>query len=141
MRCVLDSCVAVKWFLSEPDSAKAIQVRDEFDQQIHELLAPDVFPVEIAHALSRAERRGLIQSPEGSQYLSDLLAYLPKLSPSLALLPRAYELSSQMRIGVYDCLYVALAEREQCELITADTRLVNGFRPTYPFITLLATLP
>jgi predicted nucleic acid-binding protein len=61
MRYVLDSCAAVKWFLSEPDSAKAIQLRDEFDQQVHELLAPDVFPVEVAHALSRAERRGLIQ--------------------------------------------------------------------------------
>jgi predicted nucleic acid-binding protein len=90
---------------------------------------------------SRAERRGLIQSPEGSQYLSDLLAYLPKLHPSVVLLPRAYELSSQFRIGVYDCLYVALAEREQCELITADTRLVNSLRPTSPFIAFLATRP
>jgi predicted nucleic acid-binding protein len=49
------------------------------------------------------------------------------LQSSLALLPRAYELSSQMRIGVYDCLYVALAEREQCELVTADQRLVTVF--------------
>jgi predicted nucleic acid-binding protein len=31
-----------------------------------------------------------------------------------------------MRIGVYDCLYVALAERETCQLITADQRLVNS---------------
>jgi hypothetical protein len=54
---VLDSCAAVKWFLSEPDSAKAIQLRDQFDQQIHDLLAPDVFPVEIAHALARGTAR------------------------------------------------------------------------------------
>jgi predicted nucleic acid-binding protein len=117
MRYVLDSCVAVKWFLSEPDSAKAIQLRDE------------------------AERRGLIQSPAGSQYLSDLLVYLPELHPSLVLLPRSYELSSQFRIGVYDCLYVALAEREQCALITADSRLVNSLQPTHPFLTSLASLP
>jgi predicted nucleic acid-binding protein len=142
MRYVLDSCVAVEWFLSEPDSARAIQLRDEFDQQVHEFLAPDVFPMEIAHALSRAERRGLIQPPDGSKYLSDLLAYLPELHPSLILLPRAYELSSsQMRIGVYDCLYVALAERERCNLVTSDTRLVNGLQPMYPFIIALGALP
>jgi hypothetical protein len=33
MRYVLDSCAAVKWFLAEPDSAKAIQVLDEFNRQ------------------------------------------------------------------------------------------------------------
>jgi predicted nucleic acid-binding protein len=141
MRYVLDSCVAVKWFLAEADSTKAIQLRDEFNQQIHELVAPDVFPVEIAHALSRAERRGLIQPIEGSQHLSDLLVYLPTLHASLTLLPRAYEISSQVRIGVYDCLYVALAQRERCDLITADTRLMNSLLPSYPFIRSLDSLP
>ena len=43
-------------------------------------------------------------------------------------------------IGVYDCLYVALAEREACELVTADTRLFNSLQPTYPFIIALASL-
>jgi predicted nucleic acid-binding protein len=140
MRYVLDSCVAVKWFLAEPDSAKAIQVLDEFNRQIHELLAPDVFPIEVAHALSRAERRGLIQPPAGSQHLSDLLAFLPALHTSLTLLPRAYEISSQARIGVYDCLYVALAEREGCGFLTADDRLVRALGQTYPFIMLLDSI-
>ena len=54
MRYVLDSCVAIKWFLAEPDSSKAIRVLDKFNRQIHDLLAPDAFPVEVAHALSRA---------------------------------------------------------------------------------------
>lgn len=32
-----------------------------------------------------------------------------------------------MRIGVYDCLYVALSEQEQCKVVSADTRLFNTF--------------
>ncbi len=28
MKYVLDSCVALKWVLAEPDSLKAVQVRD-----------------------------------------------------------------------------------------------------------------
>lgn len=52
---------------------------------------------------------------------------MPTLHPGLSLLPRAAELSSQARIGVYDCLYLALVEREQCQLVTANQRLVNLF--------------
>ena len=40
------------------------------------------------------------------------------------LLQRATAISSQARIGVYDCLYVALAEHENCELVTADGKLI-----------------
>jgi predicted nucleic acid-binding protein len=60
---------------------------------------------------------------------------------SHGLQPRNYEISSQARIGVYDCLYDALAEREGCGLLTADDRLVRALQPTYPFITPLSSLP
>ncbi|MBI3411488.1 MAG: type II toxin-antitoxin system VapC family toxin [Planctomycetes bacterium] len=63
MKYVLDASVALKWVLTEPDSPKALSVRDDFRNKLHELLAPDVFPVEVAHALTRAERKGLIKPP------------------------------------------------------------------------------
>jgi predicted nucleic acid-binding protein len=141
MNSAMDSCVALKWVLAEPDSARALQLLDDFQNQVRVLLAQDVFPVEVAHALTRAERRGLITAQEGSAKFSDILAALPDLYPSLPLLPRAYDLSSTFRIGVYDCLYVALAEREGCEFITADDRLVRALGPTFPFILSLASLP
>jgi predicted nucleic acid-binding protein len=46
-----------------------------------------------------------------------------------------------VRIGVYDCLYVALAEREGCELVTADGRLVRNLQPRFLFVVSLASLP
>jgi predicted nucleic acid-binding protein len=141
MKYVLDSNVALKWVLREPDSDKARQVRVDCQQQIHELLAPDVFPIEVAHALARAERRAIITPVQGPMFLADILASPPHLYPYVPLLWRAYAISSQARIGVYDCLYVALAEREGCELLTADDRLVRTLQPTFPFITSLATLP
>ncbi len=60
MRYVLDSNVALKWVLREDNSDKARQLRADVQQQVHELLAPDVFPIEVAHALARSERRGII---------------------------------------------------------------------------------
>jgi predicted nucleic acid-binding protein len=74
-------------------------------------------------------------------FLADILSSQPKLHPYIPLLWRAYAISSQARIGVYDCLYVALAEREQCELVTADDRLVRTLKPSFAFITSLAALP
>jgi predicted nucleic acid-binding protein len=46
-----------------------------------------------------------------------------------------------MRIGVYDCIYVALAAQEGCELVTADDKLFNTLHKDFPFIILLASLP
>jgi hypothetical protein len=43
-------------------------------------------------------------------------------------------------VAVNDCLYVALAERERCQLLTADTRLITNLQASFPFITSLATL-
>lgn len=39
----------------------------------------------------------------------------------------AFDLSSKNRIGLYDCLYVALAENQQFRVVTADLRLLSCF--------------
>jgi predicted nucleic acid-binding protein len=59
----------------------------------------------------------------------------------MPLIPRAYVIASKARIGIYDCLYVALAERVACDLITGDTHLINAIGPIYPRIVDLAALP
>ena len=127
MKYVLDASVALKWVLFEADSPAANKFRDGFKQQIHDLLAPDTLPVEIAHALTRAERKGLIPKGQAAVLFSEVVTPAPDLRSHLALLPRAIDISSDLRVGVYDCLYVALAEREQCSVVTADQRMVALF--------------
>jgi len=141
MKRVLDSSVGFKWVVPEVDTDKAVRLRDDYRKGLIELLAPDVFPVEIAHALTRAERQGRITPMNGALHLADVMSTLPQLFACLPLLPRAYAISSQMRIGVYDCLYVALAEREGCDLVTADDKLIKTLKPRFPFIVSLASLP
>jgi predicted nucleic acid-binding protein len=141
MKCVVDSSVALKWVLPEIDTPKAIGLRDDFRNGIYELLAPDVFAIEIAHALARAERRKIINPPEGTQKLVDVLGTLPRLHSYLPLLARAFEIATAARHGVYDCLYIALAEQETCDFITADDRLVKNLQAQFPFIRSLASFP
>jgi len=133
--------VALKWVVNEPDSPKALSLRDDFRKQLHQLLAPDVFPVEVAHALTRAERKGLLKPPQAINLLADVLSTPMPLHAYRPLLPSATAISSAMRCGVYDCIYVVLAEREGCQFITADDKLVKNLGAHFPFIVSLTSLP
>jgi predicted nucleic acid-binding protein len=126
MRYVLDSCIALKWVLNESGRDLAERLRDGFLAGTIWLIAPDIFPIEIGNALTKAERQRKIELGQASLFLTDILDPLPELRPSLPLLLRAIELSSRGRLGVYDCLYVALAEAEGCDLLTADERLLRA---------------
>ena len=60
MKYVLDASVGIKWVMNEVDSTEARDLRDVFRNQIHELIAPDSFPLEAAHARTKAGRRGIV---------------------------------------------------------------------------------
>ena len=94
MKYVLDSSVAVKWVLPERHSDKALQLRDDFRNTVHELISPDFFPTEAAHAIIRAERQGGWHLSRGFSFLltcsgrylnssSSFLTCYPGHSPSL----------------------------------------------------------
>src|SRR5262249_36566860 len=120
---------------------KARRLRTEFQNQIHVLIAPDVFPAEVAHGLAKAERRGVIPQGDADRLLTNVLSTPPHFHPYLPLLKRALDIASPARLGVYDCLSVGLAEREGWALLTAHDRLVRALHPTFPFIRALAPLP
>lgn len=135
MKLVLDASVALKWVLVETNSDAARRLRQAFTQHVHDLIAPDTFAVEVAHALTKAERRGFIGLGQANLLLAKILSTRPALHSYLRNLPRAVEISSTVRIGGYDCLYLARAESENCELVTADNRLVNAM-PGFPIVSL-----
>jgi len=127
--------------VAEPDSAKALLLRDDFTKGVHQLLAPDLFVPEIANALLIAERRGRVAKGKYPVLLADVLSAPPQLHAASPLLPRVTAITSSFQVSVYDCLYVALAEREQCEFATGDDKLVNSLQPHFPFIRHLRTFP
>ena len=136
---MLDASVALKWVIVEPDSNKAIRLREDHRNAVHELLAPESFVVECAYSLTKKQRQRLLQ--DARALWDDIMLDAPALTPILSLMDRALDISIQSRHNFYDCLYVALAEREGCELLTADTKLITNLQTPFPFITSLATLP
>ena len=141
MRYVVDCSVAYKWEVPEAATDKALRLRDDFRNGVHELFAPDIWPVEVANALYTAELTAMITPGRFEHRLADVLGAGPALYQSTSLLPRATVIIRRavVRIGIYDCLYVALAEREGCELVTADQRLLSAL-PGSPIVP-LSSLP
>lgn len=141
MRYVLDASVGLCWVVSRPLSPKALRLRDDYRKSIHERIAPAHFSGETASALTKAERQRVIPVGDARRLIADVLSTRPILYPLDPLFYRAVDISSQTRAGFYDCLYVALAEQEHCELVTADDKLINALQGQFPFILSLASLP
>jgi predicted nucleic acid-binding protein len=141
MKYILDASVAVKWVIPEIDSAVALRLRDDFRTGNSELLAPQFFPAECGHALFRLARRRLITGSEASGSLVGLMGDCPRLIPFVGLMPRASILCQNATIGFYDALYVALAEQEGCQLVTADVKLVANIGSAFPFVIALSSVP
>jgi predicted nucleic acid-binding protein len=136
---ILDAPVGLNWVIVEPDSNTAIRLREDYRNAIHELLAPESFAIECAYSLSKKQRQRLL--PDARALWDDIMMDAPVLAPILPLMDRALDISIQTRHNFYDCLYVALAEQERCELVTADTKLITNLRACFPFVTSLAMLP
>lgn len=141
MKYVIDTSVDIKTYVQEQDSAKAVRLRNEYHQGVHQLIAPDIFPTEMCNVLMILERSGKIKPGEADLFFRQFLNALPPLFAAVPIPPRALELAKQFQQTVYDCLYVALAEREGYELVTADDKLVKAVQPALPFVVPLSGLP
>jgi predicted nucleic acid-binding protein len=116
---VIDASVAVKWFIDEDRSvdAQRLLAADA------DLMAPASILYEIFHALWDAARtrrlpgKRLPELAEVTPTPFALLVPIEQLYAAAAAMAQAHNLS------IYDCAYVALAQREHAELITADKRM------------------
>lgn len=121
MTYVVDSSVAVKWVVPEVLSDEA----DRILAGEHPLIAPDLLQVEAANALWKKAARKEISGREAGRALEVLAESAIVWWPTPPLLPRALEIARLLRHPVYDCVYLALAERERARLLTADRRLID----------------
>jgi predicted nucleic acid-binding protein len=111
---VVDASVALKWVLDEPGSDAAAALLNE------DLVAPALWLVEAANALWRRARRGEISRDEAMERLSELYN-APVTTTSIEDdLVAAGELANALGHPVYNCVYLALARRENTWVITAD---------------------
>jgi predicted nucleic acid-binding protein len=118
---VVDASITIKWVIPEALSDAADRLRDGE----HEFLAPDLLLVEVANALWRKTRAEEISAREADAALDLVRQSGIDLHPTGPLLRRATEVARRLDHPVYDCVYLALAEREHAAVVTADVRLLR----------------
>jgi len=87
----------------------------------HELSAPELIDLEVLSALRRLVRAEVISEAHAASSLRELALMPLARSPHAPLVGRIWELRDNL--SAYDAAYVALAERVEGSLVTADSRL------------------
>jgi len=125
MAIVVDASVALKWFLSEIGSFEA-----EALQAAGGIIAPDLVVTEVLNGLWKAWRKSLVPRDQLDRSVPIVAPSFSRLASSAGLAEQAWPICILLDHPIYDCLYLALAEREDCEMVTADARLLTKVRGT-----------
>lgn len=124
-RLVVDSSVVAKWFLTEPGSDKAIELRDEFASGRLELAVPSLLFYEVMNALRFS---GSFRSPDLVVAARSLSKYRFGIwRPRGKLLELSTELSVEKDMTVYDACYLALGKRTDSRVVTENKELLAKF--------------
>jgi predicted nucleic acid-binding protein len=123
---VVDTSLVLKWIINEPDSEKALALLTKWSNEGVEIHAPALLAYEATNSLYQKVRSGKYTLDGAKQSLVDVIFTELELdfSQDAALSVRALEFADRFGLqATYDPHYLALAEREGCELWTADTRM------------------
>lgn len=130
-RFVVDASVAIKWYLPEALAEQADRFLEEAAAAGSRLLAPDLIVAELGNIIWKKHRLKELSVQDARQILAQILDVFPvQICSSMPLLEPAWEIAQVYERSVYDALYVALAERSDAVLVTADRKLVNAFKRT-----------
>jgi predicted nucleic acid-binding protein len=140
-RLVVDSSVAIKWFVPELYSTEARHILNDYQTGGLSSLAPDLINAEVGNIVWKKHRFQGLAEEDAQKVVDDFRLLTFILTPTADLLDEAYRLAITHQRTVYDALYIALSLREQCHFVTADEKLVNAVNATYPKVVWVANWP
>jgi len=132
---VIDASVALKWqFKDESETETAILMLTDFIEGKISIFSPTLFAYEIVSAVYVAVSRNRITENEGIEIIRDILGIGIVLADFSGLEEDTFRMAKRYRKSVYDCAYLALAQKEGCKFFTGDKRLFNSIKNDLSFV-------
>lgn len=126
LRCVVDTSVCIKQFISDPLTTKVNQLFDHLAVPQTEFFVPDLLYIECANTLWKYVRAELYTEAEVQADLLTLKAFPLHVVSTADLIAEAVTIGLAYGISAYDASYVALSEQVSVPLLTVDKKLVRA---------------
>lgn len=131
MTVVVDASIALKWVVPQEHTEEALALRDRWQRDSERIIAPPLFRAEVTNVVRQYVRRGNLRLIEAPEILDVLLSSVASVEPE-GLYTRALSITNDHGLGaVYDSIYLALAEFEDCDMWTADLKFARGVQDYY----------
>jgi len=125
-RIVVDASVVLKWFLAgEDNSQSALVLLDKYVSFDLEIVVPSLLEYEVLNGLQIARKRGRIGRAKTNMAVEGFLGLEIEKKDITSFYPRIMFFSETFNLSVYDASFLAVAEEEGIELVTADRNLFN----------------
>lgn len=125
---VIDASTALKWFVPEEDTEKAVKLRNKHIEGENILFAPDLLIYEVANAL---KFRPDLTTEDLEKDIGALFALdIELIVPSSETIIKSTTTARKLDITVYDAAYITLAETIGSCVITADEKLYEKTKQT-----------
>lgn len=123
---VVDSSVAVKWYLREIHYESAIRLLNP----TYALHVPELFRLEVSNVVCKKLRRQEVKKIDADFVLSHVETIFFQWHPDKPLIATAIDIANQTARSLYDCLYLSLAVKIQGQMVTADRKFYDALQPT-----------
>ena len=121
MTLVVDASVAVRWLFAMDGVAQA----DALLQSGEPLIAPDLVFSEITNAAWKMTALAALPRETAAEALLKSSDFFQEIVASRELKDPALAIAIELRHPAYDCFYLALAGQRDCQMVTADERLLT----------------
>jgi predicted nucleic acid-binding protein len=120
----VDASVGIKWFSSEnEDKVEIAQILQEKNLAGEiEIIVPDLFFFEIINSFlykKNSNSDSLLHILDSLKFMHMQIVY-----PDMALMEDVLKIAYKQNITFYDALYVAVAKKQDCILLTEDKKLL-----------------
>ena len=120
MTLVVDASVAVRWLVDMDGVAQA----DALLQRGEPLIAPDLVFSEITNAAWKMTALADLPRETATEAVLKSSDFVQEIVACRELKELALAIAIELRHPAYDCFYLALAQQRDCQMITADVRLL-----------------